>query len=231
VPSLTRCARWPREPAVYAATAHDWATWDAKARPLCRPRAQAARDEKRARAQFGDGFHKVRKRRFRTAPDKHAACRVETHGLTDSRTLLREAEEALGRARDPNEVMDMLRIIEESATHFFLRAKMGKNTGRNQSEVDADYEKAAHLAALAAPYRHAKLSAVKLAGDPNNPMRIKDDATADEIRAELMRHLVILIDGRLQGRRAPHGLIDLEALQQVQALSAPHRGIANQPNG
>jgi len=47
-------------------------------------------------------------------------------------------------------------------------------------------------------------------------MRIKDDATADELRAELMKHLGILIDG---------GLIDLEA------LPAPKRGIANQPNG
>jgi hypothetical protein len=47
-------------------------------------------------------------------------------------------------------------------------------------------------------------------------VRIKDDATADELRAELMKHLGILIDG---------GFIDLEALR------APNRGIANQPNG
>jgi hypothetical protein len=57
---------------------------------------------------------------------------------------------------------------------------------------------------------------MKLAGDPNNPVRIRDDASADEIRAELMKHLVILIDG---------GLIDLKA------LPVPNRGIANQPNG
>jgi hypothetical protein len=57
---------------------------------------------------------------------------------------------------------------------------------------------------------------MKLAGDPNNPVRIRDSATAEELRAELMKHLGILIDG---------GLIDLEA------LPAPNRGIANQPNG
>jgi hypothetical protein len=34
--------------------------------------------------------------------------------------------------------------------HFFIRAEMGKNAGRKQSEVDADYEKAAHLAAFRA---------------------------------------------------------------------------------
>jgi hypothetical protein len=58
-------------------------------------------------------------------------------------------------------------------------------------------------AALPAPYRHARLSAMKLAGDPNNPVRIRDDATLEELRAEMMKHLGILIDG---------GLIDLEAL-------------------
>jgi hypothetical protein len=43
------------------------------------------------------------------------------------------------------------------------------------------------MANLAAPYRHSRLSAVKLAGDPNNPVRFKDDATADELRAEFER--------------------------------------------
>jgi len=83
-------------------------------------------------------------------------------------------------------------------------------------KIDAHYEKAAHLAALAAPYRHARLSAMKLAGDPNNPVRIRDDASIEELRAEMMKHLGILIEG---------GLIDLEA------LPAPNRGVANQPNG
>jgi hypothetical protein len=60
------------------------------------------------------------------------------------------------------------------------------------------------------------LSAVKLAGDPNNPARIRDGATLEELRAEMMKHLGILIEG---------GLIDLEALPM------PNRGITNQPNG
>jgi hypothetical protein len=124
-------------------------------------------------------------------------------GAKNRRTLLREAEATLGRTRDPNETV---------ATHFFLRAKMGKCAGRSQSKVDADYEKAAHLAALAAPYRHAKLNAVKLTGDPNNPMRIRDDATADELRAEIMKHLKVLGEG---------GTIDPEE------LSTPKRRTVN----
>jgi hypothetical protein len=43
-------------------------------------------------------------------------------------------------------------------------------------------------------------------------VRFKDDASADELRAEIMRHLGVLIEG---------GVIDLEA------LPAPKRRIAN----
>ena len=37
-------------------------------------------------------------------------------------------------------------------------------------------------------------------GDPNSPLRIKDDATAEELRAEVMRHTARLTDA---------GMIDL----------------------
>jgi hypothetical protein len=131
------------------------------------------------------------------------------------RTLLREAEEALGRTRDPNEIVDMLHVIEKAASHFYLRAEMGERSGtRKPKEIDEDYREAAALASLAAPYRHARLSAMKLAGDPNNPARFKDNATADELRAELTKHLTRLTEA---------GILDL------QALPVPDYGIANQP--
>jgi hypothetical protein len=44
---------------------------------------------------------------------------------------------------------------------------------------------ARHLAALAAPYRHARLSATKPVGDPNNPVRMRDDGTAAVNQARL----------------------------------------------
>ena len=59
------------------------------------------------------------------------------------------------------------------------------------------------MANLAVPYRHSRLSAVKVAGDPDNPFRFDDNATADELRAEIMKRLEIL---------ASAGLIDLQAL-------------------
>jgi len=133
-------------------------------------------------------------------------------GAKNRRTLLREAEEALGRGRDPNEIVDMLHVIERAATHFFIRAEMGKNAGRRAEEVDRDYKQAATLAALAAPYRHARLSAVKLASSPTDPMQNWDKATAEELRAEIMQRLSILSEA---------GIIDLEA------LPPPKRRMAN----
>jgi hypothetical protein len=84
--------------------------------------------------------------------------------------------------------------------------------GASPAEIDEDFRQAATIAAMAAPYRHSKLTAVKIAGDPNNPLRFKDDATAAELREEIMRRLRTLSEA---------GVIDLTA------LPAPKRGIAN----
>jgi len=129
----------------------------------------------------------------------------------NKRTLLKEAEQHVG-AKYVDRVLDSLFVIESAMQHFFIRAEMGKNAGRKQEEVDEDYKQAAALAALVAPYRHARLSAMKIAGDPNTPTRFKDDATADELRAEIMRRLAVLQEA---------GIIDL------QALPAPKRQITN----
>jgi hypothetical protein len=95
-------------------------------------------------------------------------------------------------------------VIEKAMRHFFLRAGTGKAVGRSQRQVDEDYKQAAALAALVAPYRHARLSAMKLAGDPNNPVRmLSEDATADELREEVNKHIVRLDDA---------GVLDLEAM-------------------
>jgi hypothetical protein len=129
-------------------------------------------------------------------------------GAKNRRTILREAEEHVG-AKYVDQVLDSLYVIETAMQHFFIRAEMGKNAGRKNEVVDADYKQAAALAATVAPYRHARLSAMKLAGDTNAPSRFKDDATAEELREEVMNRLTVLVDG---------GAIDLEAL-----LASKHR--------
>ena len=131
----------------------------------------------------------------------------------DEFTILKEAEQHVG-SKYVDQVLDSLYAIEMGMRHFFIRAEMGKNVGRKKEEVDEDYKQAAALAALVAPYRHARLSAVKLAGDPNNSVPFKDDASAEELREEIMRRLEILTSA---------GLINL------QALPAPSDGIVKRP--
>jgi hypothetical protein len=72
-------------------------------------------------------------------------------------------------------------------------------------------KQAATLAAMLALYKHACLSAMKLAGVPNNPVRIRDDATADELRADIMKHRRVLLDG---------DIIDLEELSALKRRTA-----------
>ena len=134
-------------------------------------------------------------------------------GSRNKRTLLKEAEQHVS-SKYVHQVLDSLYVLESAMRHFFIRAEMGKNAGRKREEVDGDYKQAAALAALVAPYRHARLSAVKLAGDQNNPLPFRDDATADELRAELTKRLRLLVSA---------DLIDLKA------LPVPDAGIAHQP--
>jgi hypothetical protein len=115
----------------------------------------------------------------------------------------------LGHEQD---FLDSLAVMEEGMRHFYVRAIAAKQTKQPDKVIDAAMIQAVQIAEKIAPYRHARLNAVKLAGDPNNPARFKDDATADELREEIMRHLGVLVDG---------GVLDLGE------LLAPKRRIAN----
>ena len=98
--------------------------------------------------------------------------------------------------------------------HFYTRAINLKRSGGKAEVIDANLRDAAAIAEKIAPYRHARPSAMKLARGSEQPAALRDDATADELRAEIMKRLEILTSA---------GLIDL------QALPVPARGIANQP--
>ena len=94
---------------------------------------------------------------------------------------------------------------------------MWKNAGREEALVGQDYKDAATLAAMVAPYRHARFSALKLAGDPNNPARFRDDATAARRSCATW---VCWLEG---------GILDLEALAANSELAEALRiwGCAN----
>jgi hypothetical protein len=138
-------------------------------------------------------------------------------GSKNRATILREAEVSMVdiiERRGREAFLDSLFVMEEGMRHYFSKAMQAKTNNVKAEIVDSYMQKAIAVAEKVAPYRHARLSAVKLAGDPNNPARFKDDATADELRGEIMKRLEILTSA---------GLIDL------QALPAPKGAIANQP--
>ena len=93
---------------------------------------------------------------------------------------------------------------------------MWKNAGREEALVDQDYKDAATLVAIVAPYRHARLSAVKLAGDPNATKEPGDDASLEELKRIVEFHLV---------RIAP--VLDLQVIPIKGTDTEPRDGIAN----
>src|SRR5271168_4304855 len=118
-------------------------------------------------------------------------------GSKNRTTILREAQETMvarGLLGHEQDFLDSLAVMEEAMRHFYVRAVAAKRNGLKEEIVDAAFRDAVSIAEKVAPYRHPRLSAVKLAGDPNNPVRFKDDATAEELRAEMMRRIAEMRD-------------------------------------
>ena len=127
-------------------------------------------------------------------------------GSKNRSTILREAQETMlarGLMGREQEFLDSLHVMEVGMRHFFAKAMHGKANKGKPETIDANMLQAVSIAEKIAPYRHARLSATKILGDPNSPLRIRDDASADEIRAEIMKRLAVLTSA---------GLIDLQAL-------------------
>jgi hypothetical protein len=130
-------------------------------------------------------------------------------GSKNRRTLIRDAEEALGVSAPG---LDSLHVLEQIMAHFFTRGMALKSKGGKPELIAANLRHAAAIARKVAPYRHPRMGSMKLVTDPNDTNKIGDDVTADELRAEVMALLGELIEG---------GVID------VQALPVPAKGIAN----
>ena len=60
-----------------------------------------------------------------------------------------------------------LHLLEATMAHFYTRAINLKRSGGKAEVIDANLRDAAAIAEKIAPYRYPRLSAVKLAGDPN----------------------------------------------------------------
>jgi hypothetical protein len=103
--------------------------------------------------------------------------------------------------------LDSLGVMEEAMRHFYAKALVEKSAGEHADlkAVDAAMVQAATIARYVAAYRHAKLSAIRLAGEIKQGPT--DGATLDELLERIKAELVTL---------AP--ILDLEV------VSEPERG-------
>jgi hypothetical protein len=117
--------------------------------------------------------------------------------------------------------LDSLEIMEGVMRHFYLRALIEKRMGpqADWSVVDGLMLKTLAAAEKVARYRHAQLSAVRLAGDIN-ATGIPDNATVDELIAKVKEEL-----------RKLGPLIDLEAIREQQGVEnrLPATGNGTEP--
>ena len=107
---------------------------------------------------------------------------------------------------------DSLGLLESVMRHFYLKAMIEQSFGEDSDwkAVDAAMETAMEAvgrwAREVALYRHARLSAVKLAGDPNAPL-IPDNMTLEQLRADIVNEVA----------RLGH-VLELDAVREPQGI-------------
>jgi hypothetical protein len=123
-------------------------------------------------------------------------------GSKNRRTLERESVKRVAAAHadlvknapplDFSMPLGSLDVMEQAMRHFYFRAKIEERLGDGADlrRVDDAYMQAVRVAEKVARYRHAQLSAVKLAGDIN--AKNYDNATLDELIVKIKSQLVKL---------------------------------------
>jgi hypothetical protein len=117
--------------------------------------------------------------------------------------LWREAQVLVGDGGLAVDVADPLEVIEEVMKYFYAMGVNGVGAKAPVEEVHKCFQKALYAASLAAPYRHARLSAVKHLEQGDTIDGIGPNATVEELRAAIAKRVVLLRD---------RGYVDLEAL-------------------
>jgi hypothetical protein len=110
--------------------------------------------------------------------------------------------------------VDRLAILEEIMRHFYFKARVLEGLAL----VEADFKAVDHAMAEAgkwakevATFRHARIAAIKLAGDPNE-QKIGEQ-TLEQLKKSMMEDLERLVDS---------GVIDLKALPVRSAVKRPN---------
>jgi hypothetical protein len=86
--------------------------------------------------------------------------RIEA-GQRSCKTLWREAQALVGDGGLVVDVADPLEVIDQVMRYFYGLGVHGAKSKAPVEEVQRCFNRALHAASIAAPYRHARLSAVK----------------------------------------------------------------------
>ena len=118
---------------------------------------------------------------------------------------------------DPSLAVDSLNILEEVMRHFYFKARILEGLGEKADwkQVDSAMAEAGRWAKEVATFRHARIAAMKIIGDPNEAKI--GDQTIEQLRRGIMEDLLRLAD-----------VIDLKALPNPQGIENFAPG---QPNG
>jgi hypothetical protein len=93
------------------------------------------------------------------------------------------------------DVADPLEVIEQVMLYFYGLGVHGAKNKAPIDDVQKCFNKALYAASLAAPYRHARLSAVKNIDNNELLEGVPADATPDELRVILAQRIAKLRDG------------------------------------
>jgi hypothetical protein len=132
-------------------------------------------------------------RRQRTKNKKPALLEYERSQLApidEARTKVAATKPAL----DTRISVDSLSVVEERMRDCYFRARALEARGTNVDwgALDEAWEQAGKWAEKVANFRHAKIAAVKVAGDPNE--KILSEQTVDQLKQALMADLKKLAD-------------------------------------
>jgi hypothetical protein len=104
------------------------------------------------------------------------------------------AQLGLATADDESIKADSLAVMEEAMSFFYRLALKEKrrNEDADLKAIRDNLREAVIIAKEVAPYRHARLSSVKVAADRTSMPAVRDDITADELRAEILAEMLRL---------------------------------------
>jgi hypothetical protein len=108
-------------------------------------------------------------------------------GRKNKRTLYREYRERVKQAsaaiNGEEHIGESLAVMAE-AMEFFVQ--IARNTQEDLEERKASYRTAAHIGRLLAPFRYPTYATVKVGGDRETPLLVREGVTSKQVMAELL---------------------------------------------